>query len=215
VQRSECKRLQKLLRYEEELWQKGYKNIAGVDEVGRGSLAGPVFAVACIIPHGIFIEGVDDSKKLTPKKREEVLQRISANKNIIYAIGSVDEKTIDEINILNATHLAMQRALDSLSIKPDYILFDGRDAPKCDIANMAIVHGDALSVSIAAASIIAKCKRDALMCEYHKIFPMYGWDKNKGYGTKAHVKALQGHGMSEYHRKTFDWRHEEDMLSFN
>lgn len=204
--KSERKRLQSLLHYEEDLWMRGYRHIAGVDEAGRGSLVGPVFAAACIVPRGVLIEGVDDSKKLTPQKREKVFSLILANKDVVYAVGSVDEKKIDEVNILKATHLAMQQALSNLAIVPDFVLFDGRDAPECGIEKKTVVRGDSLVFSIALASIIAKCMRDALMRQYHEKFPVYGWKNNMGYGTKEHIKALKTYGPCELHRETFNWR---------
>jgi ribonuclease HII len=170
-----------------------------------------VFAAACIIPRGVLIEGINDSKKLSSGKRESVFSLIKSNKDVLYAVGVVDERQIDEMNILQASYLAMYRAINNLSIKPDYILFDGKSVPRCRIDSMAIdsmsiVHGDALSFLIAAASIIAKCSRDAVMTEYHKKYPEYGWNTNKGYGTKAHIAGLKEHGMCEHHRKTFKWQ---------
>lgn len=198
----EIKRLQQLWITEEELFKKNYLYIAGVDEAGRGPLAGPVYAAAVILPRGEMIEGINDSKKLSPKKRNE-LYDIIYQKAIAVSSASVDEKTIDQINILNATYLAMQKAVENLPIKADFALIDGNRAPKLNIACDTLVKGDSKSINIAAASIIAKVERDRYITEIAKKYPEYGFEKHKGYGTREHFDAILKFGPSPIHRKTF------------
>ena len=188
--------------YEISAREKGYKFVCGIDEAGRGPLAGPVCAAAVILPEGIEIEGLNDSKKLTEKKREKLFDIIK-EKAVAYAIAFADEKEIDEINILQATFLAMKRAFDALEVKADYALVDGNRMPKLDSDGETIVSGDALSPSIAAASILAKVTRDRLMVEYDKKYPQYQFAKHKGYGTKVHTEAIKEHGPCDIHRLTF------------
>ena len=188
--------------YEIAAREKGYKYVCGIDEAGRGPLAGPVCAAAVILPEGIEIEGLNDSKKLTEKKREK-LYDIIIEKALAYGIAFADEKEIDDINILQATFLAMKRAQEKLQIKADYALIDGNRMPKLSIDGETIVSGDALSPSIAAASILAKVTRDRLMLEYDKEFPQYQFAKHKGYGTKVHTEAIKAYGPSRIHRLTF------------
>ena len=191
------------LEYENEAYSKGYKRVCGVDEAGRGPLAGPVFAAAVILPRGCVIEGVNDSKKLSEKKREELFEKIKSEA-LCYSIASVDEKTIDEINILNATFLAMEKAVEGLEIKTDFVMIDGNRAPKhLDIPCQTVVKGDAKSASIAAASILAKVSRDRFMLEMAEKYPEYCFEKHKGYGTKLHYEMLDKYGVSEIHRKSF------------
>lgn len=190
------------LSYEKKYELQGRKLICGVDEAGRGPLAGPVCAAAVIMPSGLMIEGVNDSKKLTPKKRETLYQ-IIIEKCIDYSVSLVCSEKIDEINILNATHLAMKNAVDSLKQKPDIVLVDGNSLPKWDVDSVSIVKGDALSHSIACASILAKVSRDKFMIEQAEKYPSYNFEKHKGYGTKAHIEALKKYGPCEIHRKTF------------
>lgn len=191
------------LEYENEAYSKGYKRVCGVDEAGRGPLAGPVFAAAVILPRGYVIEGVNDSKKLSEKKREELFEKIKSEA-LCYSIASVDEKTIDEINILNATFLAMEKAVEGLEIKTDFVMIDGNRAPKyLDITCQTVVKGDAKSASIAAASILAKVSRDRFMLEMAEKYPEYCFEKHKGYGTKLHYEMLDKYGVSEIHRKSF------------
>ena len=190
------------LSYEKKYELQGRKLICGVDEAGRGPLAGPVCAAAVIMPSGLMIEGVNDSKKLTPKKRETLYQ-IILEKCIDYSVSLVCAEKIDEINILNATHLAMKNAVDSLKQKPDMVLVDGNSLPKWDVDSVSIVKGDALSHSIACASILAKVSRDKFMIEQAEKYPSYGFERHKGYGTKAHIEALKKYGPCEIHRKTF------------
>lgn len=189
-------------RYERRARKKGYRLIAGVDEVGRGPLAGPVVACALIFSPKCRIKGLDDSKRLSPKKREE-LYPVIREKALTIGLGRVGERKIDGINILKATHLAMKRAISHLGIEPDLLLVDGFKIPGIEIPQKAIVRGDEKSASIAAASVIAKVTRDRLMVRYHKRHPEYGFHQHKGYGTKRHIRALRKHGPSWIHRKTF------------
>lgn len=177
------------------------KVLCGIDEVGRGPLAGPVYSVAFIFPN-FEIDGVNDSKKLSSKKREIIFEKMIKN-NANYAIGSASVEEIDNINILQATHLAMKRAVENLNVVPDLILVDGKFAPDFGIETKNIVKGDSISYSIASASIIAKVLRDRLMIQMHERFPDYDFYKNKGYGTKNHINALKKFGPCEIHRKSF------------
>ena len=188
--------------YENELISKGYKIVCGVDEAGRGPLCGPVCAAACILPCGLVIDGLNDSKKLTEAKREKLFDVITENA-VAYsiALGSVEE--IDKLNILEATLLTMRRAIDGLSVKPDFALIDGNICRDFQLPAKSIIHGDALSPSIAAASILAKVTRDRLCYELDKEYPEYGIAKHKGYGTKAHMDALRKYGPAPIHRKQF------------
>ncbi len=195
-------RLEEMLRYERELWSSGCRYIAGVDEVGRGPLAGPVVTAAVILPEDFDLLGVDDSKKLTPKKRDELFEKIK-EAAVCWAIGRREPGRIDEINILNATKEAMLDAVNGLSVRPDHVLIDAVKLPSLDIPQTSLIHGDALSVSIAAASILAKVTRDREMEEMAKVWPGYSFEKNKGYGTKAHYEGLKALGPCPIHRKTF------------
>ena len=180
----------------------GYKVICGVDEAGRGPLAGPVCAAAVILPPNAEIPGLNDSKKLTDKKRRELMPVIK-EMALGYGIAFADEKEIDEINILQATYLAMKRAIDMLPVKPDLALVDGNRAGDFGVPVKTVVKGDSLSASIAAASVLAKVTRDDLMLTLAEKYPEYGFEVHKGYGTKAHYAALTQHGPSEIHRMTF------------
>ncbi len=189
--------------YEESAKSAGYKVICGIDEAGRGPLAGPVHAAAVILPLGLEIEGLNDSKKLSEKKREQLFD-IICEKAIDYSIGVATEQEIDEINILNATFLAMHRAVEGLEIKPDYALIDGNQYPKIPfVMEETVVKGDAKSMSIAAASILAKVSRDRFMLEKAKEYPQYQFEKHKGYGTKVHYDMIKEYGPSPIHRMTF------------
>jgi len=190
-------------RYENQLFNNGHKLIAGIDEAGRGPLAGPVFAAAVIFPRKIAIKGLDDSKKLTPSRRNELYLEIQ-EKALYVAYSAVSEKTIDKINILNATYLAMRKAVGCLPIPPGFILVDGNRAiTNLAIPQRAVIGGDGISASIAAASIIAKVARDRYMNNLHDRMPEYGFSKHKGYGTKEHVAAIKKHGPSPFHRLSF------------
>lgn len=187
---------------ENELHSEGYSLVCGVDEAGRGPLCGPVFAAACILPDGLVLEGLNDSKKLTPKKREKLFDLICENA-IAYCIASASVEEIDELNILEADLLAMRRAIDGLSTKADFALIDGNIARDFQISARAIIGGDAKSPSIAAASILAKVARDRDCIELDAQYPQYGIAKHKGYGTKQHMDALRTYGPSPIHRKQF------------
>lgn len=190
-----------LLEYEKELYKDNIKLIAGVDEVGRGPLCGPVVAAACILKENYYIEGLNDSKKLTEKKREKLFD-ILINDCVAYGIGIVSPKRIDEINILEASKEAMKIALDNLNVKPEHVLIDAVKLD-IDIPSTAIIKGDAKSASIAAASIIAKVTRDRMMYELDKEYPEYGFGSHKGYPTKKHIEAVKEHGVLDFYRFTF------------
>ncbi len=190
------------LLYENEKYNNGYNIICGVDEAGRGPLAGPVYAAAVVLKRGQTIEGVNDSKKLSEKKRELLFDKIIAQCED-YSIGTASEKEIDEINILQATFLAMKRAVEGLSLRPDCALVDGNQVPplNCDVET--VIKGDSKSESIAAASILAKVSRDRYMLEMAEKYPQYGFEKHKGYGTKLHYEMIEKYGICEIHRKSF------------
>ena len=187
---------------EDGFYAEGAKIICGVDEAGRGPLAGPVCAAAVILPEHLELPGLTDSKKLTDKKRRELYPLIK-ERAVAYGIGFASEQEIDEINILQATFLAMQRALDQLAVTPDLALIDGNREKDFGIPVKTVVKGDSLSLNIAAASVLAKVTRDDLMMEKAAEFPAYGFDIHKGYGTKAHYAALAEHGPTPIHRKSF------------
>ena len=176
--------------------------ICGVDEAGRGPLAGPVYAAAVILPRGLVIEGLNDSKKLTEKRRE-ALYDVIVEQAVAYGIGSADEKEIDEINILQATFLAMRRAIAQLSVRPDLALIDGNRDSDFGVPAETVIGGDGKSANIAAASILAKVTRDRVMLDYAKQYPQYGFDVHKGYGTKRHYEALREYGPCPIHRQSF------------
>ena len=190
------------LFFENEAYARGYKYVCGVDEAGRGPLAGPVFAAAVILPRGCVIDGVNDSKKLTEKKREQLYSKIK-EQSLAYCVASASVDEIDEINILNATFLAMTRAVSGLQVKADFALVDGNRLPSLEIGAKAVVKGDALSESIAAASILAKVERDHFMLNLANEYPNYAFEKHKGYGTKLHIEMIKKYGASNVHRKTF------------
>lgn len=189
-------------KIENELYQKGYKLIGGADEVGRGPLAGPVVTAAVILKPDSAIIGIDDSKKLSEKKREELFDKIIADA-VAYKIDFVFEDEIDKINILEATKLSMTRAINGLEVQPDIMLIDALNLPNVHVKQKAIIHGDALCYCIGAASILAKVTRDRFMAEQDKFYPEYGFKKNKGYGTKEHMDALRKFGPCKIHRRTF------------
>lgn len=187
---------------ENSLYSNGYKVICGVDEAGRGPLAGPVCAAAVILPSNLEIPGLTDSKKLTDKKRRELFPIIK-EQAISYGIGLASHEEIDKMNILQATYLAMERALDQLAVKPDIALIDGNRAKDFGMPVRTVIKGDSLSMNIAAASVLAKVTRDDLMLEMAEKYPQYGFQIHKGYGTRAHYEALRTHGASAIHRRTF------------
>jgi len=181
--------------------QLDFSNIAGVDEAGRGPWAGPVYSAIVILNRNCIPEGINDSKKISEKKRIKLYKEILINHK--YGIGSASPDEIDQLNILEATFLSMRRALENLIIKPDYILVDGNLSPNFNIPHESITKGDSVSMSIAAASIIAKVERDKFMVNIDNEYPEYKWKKNKGYGTKDHQNALNAHGVTKHHRKSF------------
>lgn len=188
--------------YEKEAATRGYTAICGIDEAGRGPLAGPVYAAAVILPAGCDIPGLNDSKKLTEAKREALFDVI-CDRAVAFGIGSADEKEIDAVNILQATYLAMRRAVEALPVPCDFAMVDGNRMPPLPVPGRTIVKGDAQSASIAAASILAKVSRDRLMLQYARQYPAYGFEKHKGYGTKDHYAALEAHGPCPIHRLSF------------
>lgn len=195
-------RLEQMLRYEKKIYQAGYQAIAGIDEVGRGPLAGPVVAAAVILPPGCKIKGLNDSKKIPKKKHQDIYQTVM-DKALAVGIGLMDSEIIDQVNIYEATKLAMKEALSKLCLKPDYLLIDAMKLD-IDIPQESIIKGDANSLSIAAASIVAKVTRDKLMADYDKKYPGYDFSQNAGYGTKSHLQGLERHGVTPIHRKTFE-----------
>ena len=199
------------LFYEREMTQLGAQYIAGVDEVGRGPFAGPVVCAAVILPldKTNLIEGIDDSKKLKEGERERLAELIR-ERAIAYKICEVDNKTIDRINILQATKLCMKQAVEGLAVEPDVVFVDGNFKLDISFPQQTLIKGDALSYSIGAASILAKVYRDRLMCEFDKIYPQYGFAKHKGYGTKMHRDAIREYGLCEIHRRTFIKNYSED-----
>ena len=188
--------------FEQEAYLKGYTAVCGIDEAGRGPLAGPVYAAAVWLPEGLVIDGLNDSKKLSEKKREALFDVIKENA-VAYGIGFADEKEIDEINILQATYLAMRRAYDNMQKACDYVLIDGNRMPPMPVPGETIVKGDAKSPSIAAASILAKVSRDRVMLEYAKQYPEYHFEKHKGYGTKLHYELIAQYGIQPFYRRSF------------
>ncbi|MCB1084508.1 MAG: ribonuclease HII [Chlamydiia bacterium] len=196
-------------------YRQGHRRIAGVDEAGRGPLAGPVVAAACILPPGLLIEGVNDSKKLSSAQREKLYHFLTTHEDIQYGIGVVEPAQIDQMNILRASLHAMALAVECLPEVPDYLLIDGNHLPPTHIASMAVIKGDSHSLSIGAASIIAKHHRDLLMISYHETYPEYGFIGHKGYGTRKHLEAIKAHGPCPIHRRSFEpirslTKHEED-----
>lgn len=189
-------------RYERRFWKEGFSTVAGVDEAGRGPLAGPVVAAAVILSPNIFIHGLDDSKRLSSRRREELFSLIKKQAKAV-GVGTVSQSTIDRINILQATFLAMRMAVAKLRPSPEYLLVDGLIIPDIDVSQLPIVKGDRLSISIAAASIVAKVIRDRIMVKEDERLPQYGFARHKGYATKRHLEALARHGVSPLHRCSF------------
>ena len=203
MKEKEIERLNVLKEFENKLYSEGLKYIAGIDEAGRGPLAGPVVVGIAIMKPDSFIEGVNDSKKISEKKRELLYEQIT-NEAIDWSVGIVDQNEIDEINILNATKKALHMAITNLKIKPDRILVDALEhIDTCGIPYTSIIKGDAKVYSISAASIIAKVTRDRIMRQWNEIYPVYDFEKNKGYGTAEHIKALKDYGPCQIHRKSF------------
>ena len=193
----------KMLEYERALYKQGFDLIAGVDEVGRGPLYGPVVVAAVILPKNFYIDGLDDSKKLTPKKRDKLYDIILENA-VDVSISEVSSQEIDKINILNATKKAMYNAIRDLKTIPNHVLIDAVNLEDLKISSTSIIKGDAKSASIAAASIVAKVYRDRMLIEEEKKYPGYGFDKHKGYGTKLHIEKIKELGVLEKHRKSFE-----------
>ncbi len=198
----EAKRLADMWNIEKSLFKKGFDIVAGVDEAGRGPLAGDVYAAAVILPKGLIIPGLNDSKKLSEKKREE-LYDVIVREAVSYSVATADVDEIDTLNIRNATYLAMNRALAGLKVKCGYVLIDGDNVTGCDIMHECVIKGDSKSASIAAASILAKVERDRYMKKLALKYPEYMFEKHKGYGTALHIEMLKKYGASKVHRKTF------------
>ncbi|PTL77510.1 ribonuclease HII [Vitiosangium sp. GDMCC 1.1324] len=201
--RAEGQRLRHLLRFETELWEQGHTHIAGVDEAGRGPLAGPVVAAAAILPKGWKLEGLDDSKKIADEERRDELAEAIKLGAVAWAVGQADAEEIDRLNIRRASLLAMHRAVQALGIQPDYVLLDAFTIPECTLPQRGIIKGDALSLSIAAASVLAKTTRDRLMRELDAQYPGYGLAEHKGYPTASHVQAIREKGVLPIHRRSF------------
>jgi ribonuclease HII len=201
--RAETWRLKRLLAFEAELRSKGYERIAGVDEAGRGPLAGPVVAAAVILPHGVALRGVDDSKRLPAERREALFHEIRS-KALAVSVGAASTREVDRLNILRASHLAMSRAVRRLSPEPDHVVVDGLPVTVLGDACTAVVDGDALVHCVACASIVAKVVRDRLMRLLAVRYPQYGWDRNAGYGTQDHRDAILELGLTPHHRRSFE-----------
>jgi ribonuclease HII len=206
-------RAQDRFAFEREFRQQGIARLAGVDEAGRGPLAGPVVAAAVCLPlewlgQGLprVLEGLNDSKQLTEARREAYFAGLTTHPEVRFGIARVEASRIDEINILQATHLAMSLALEELAPPPEHVLVDGRPVKTLRFPQTALIKGDSRSYSIAAASVLAKVTRDRLMLEYHRTYPEYGFDQHKGYGTPQHLAALAAHGPSPIHRRSFTWQ---------
>lgn len=214
----EDRRLEALLQFEKELWMQGFRMIAGVDEAGMAPLAGPVVAAAVILPHGYKLEGLNDSKKIPDRNKREAMASRIKHASVAWAVGRAEAEEIDSVNIYRAGLLAMSRAVKGLRVRPDYLLVDARSVPNCPCPQKGIIHGDALSASIAAASIIAKTTRDRHLIELDAMYPGYGFASHKGYPTPEHLAALKKLGPLPIHRKSFapvrecleeGWRQEE------
>lgn len=216
--KAETRRLQQLLKFEKAAQKQGFKAIAGIDEAGRGPLAGPVVAAACIIPFGLKIKGVNDSKQLTEQSRSDLYNIILENPTILSGIGIVSHQEIDRINIYQATIVAMLQAVAALAAVPDMLLVDGLQLPHPSIPCQKIIKGDCKSQSIAAASIIAKVTRDRIMETFHQEWPQYGFNKHKGYATEQHIEAIKKWGPCPIHRMTYEplksLNHKEAQLCF-
>jgi ribonuclease HII len=211
--KSERKRLEKLTELEKAARSKGYKCVVGVDEAGRGPLAGPVVAAACFIPEGLFFPGINDSKLLLPNKRKAIYTQLLCHENVCYGIGVIENEVIDEINIFQAAMRAMREAVKQLPMQPDCLLVDGNHVFSDSIYSEAIIKGDSRSQMIAAASIIAKETRDKIMIEWHEKYPEYGFDEHKGYSTEKHRESLVKYGPCPIHRRSFATCKEELQLT--
>jgi ribonuclease HII len=203
ILRKERARLLAMSLFEQKARAQGFVRVAGVDEAGRGPLAGPVVAAACILPREVYFQDLNDSKQLSPLQREKLFAQITTSPDVSFAIGEASVEEIDRINILQATFLAMQRAVSALAVPPDYLLIDGNQLPRFSIQAEAIVEGDAKSVSIAAASVLAKVTRDRCMVAWDEKWPQYGFGQHKGYGTAQHLQALRQYGPCPIHRRSF------------
>jgi ribonuclease HII len=203
TERKERQRIRSLQKYEEEAYKKGFKYIVGIDEVGRGPLAGPVVAAAVVLPRKTYIAGVDDSKKLSPGKRKQLAAQIK-EVALTWAVAAINPPFLDDINILNATREAMGMAVAELNPRPDFLLIDALKLPDIHIEQQSLIKGDSLSFSIACASILAKVERDASMDALELIHPGYGFSKNKGYATREHIQALMVKGPCPIHRRSFE-----------
>lgn len=201
---------EKRIVHEKQCWETGFQRVTGFDEAGRGPLAGPVVAASFVMPKDFFMEGLNDSKQLTALRRERFYQTLTAG-NYEFGLGIIEADEIDRINIYQASRQAMFKALQALKTAPDYLLVDALSIPDTAIAQHAIIHGDALSVSIAAASVIAKCTRDAIMVQYDSLYPGYGFAKHKGYPTREHYMALEKLGPSPIHRLSFRLDKKDDL----
>lgn len=199
--KEERKRLQQMSKFEIQARSKGFIHIGGIDEAGRGPLAGPVVAACVILPEGCFIEQLNDSKKITASVRDKLFDIIK-NEAVDYGVGIISPEEIDEINILNATKRAMTEAVSKLKTKPDFLIIDAVELP-LPVEQLSVNKGDSLSISVAAASIVAKVTRDRWMEEAHKLYPQYRFDKHKGYGTREHIEAIKKYGLCPIHRKSF------------
>lgn len=199
---NEKKRVKILNFYEDEAYKNGFLCVGGIDEAGRGPLAGPVVSSVVVLKKDCFIEGIDDSKKLSEEKRNKLFEIIK-NEAIDYGIGIVNNVDIDKFNILNATYMSMKKALSCLKVKPDYLLLDAVNIKDENVVQKSLIKGDSKSISIAAASILAKVTRDSIMYEYDKMYPEYGFKNHKGYGTKEHYEAIRKYGITDIHRKSF------------
>ena len=204
ISQAELFRLQAMSIHEKRLSANGFSRIAGIDEAGRGPLAGPVVAAACILAKDSCFKYLNDSKQLTPEMRDRLFIEITSHPEIRFGLGIIDVDTIDRVNILQATFLAMRQAVAEMGTRPDYLLIDGNQVPVFDIPVLAIVEGDSHSISIAAASILAKVTRDRMMIEFDKKWPVYGFKKHKGYATAEHVEAIRKYGPCPIHRKSFE-----------
>ena len=203
MKEKELQRLQELKKIDNDIFSQGYEYVCGIDEAGRGPLAGPVVVASVIMPKDSMIEGINDSKKISEKKRE-MLYDLITEQAISYNVGIVDQNEIDRVNILNATKAGLTESIKGLNVKPDIILVDAlKGIDTCGIPFNSIIKGDAKSYSIAAASIIAKVTRDRIMRQWDELYPIYGFEKHKGYGTAAHINAIKEHGICPLHRRSF------------